>query len=101
VRKYQGCLESIRHHLTIISAILCGQINPGLPEMATELILLRFRKALEELAFSSLCSNVDRYSEAHKQFAIFWKSKQLLDQIGSMNPNFYPVPLHLIRRNSC
>jgi hypothetical protein len=94
VRRYQACLDSIRHHLTIVSGTVSGRINTGIDELHAELILLHFRKALEELAFSSLCANVDKYSEAREKFAMFWQSKLLLQQIGQMNPNFYPVPMH-------
>jgi hypothetical protein len=94
VLKYQGCLESIRQHLNTIEGILTGQINLGIPELAMELVFLHFRKALEEMAFSSLCANVDQYTAAYKDVTTVWSAKRLLERVGKANPNFYPEPMH-------
>lgn len=93
VLKYQRCLEGIRHHLNTIEAILTGYINPGSPDLATELVFLHFRKALEEMAFSSLCANIDQYAAVYKDVTTVWSAKRLLERVGKANPNFYPRPL--------
>jgi hypothetical protein len=50
-------------------------------------------KGLEEVAFSSLCANREKYSAIHAKFATFWRAKDLLKEIGQINPYFYPVSI--------
>src|ERR1035437_3686805 len=58
-----------------------------------ELIFVQFRKVLELIAFSSLTANKDKYSVAYANFGVHWKAKSMLQAVGKLNPNFYPVPL--------
>lgn len=67
VRKYLNCLARIQWHLRFIETLDRGQA-PAFHDPGTELIFLHFRKALEELVFSSLCANVDKYSAVYENF---------------------------------
>src|SRR5205807_9008227 len=61
-----------------------------------ELIFVQMRKALEEIAFASLSANRAKDSEIHAKFATFWRAKDLLREIGQINPEFYPVPVQML-----
>jgi hypothetical protein len=93
IQKYLSAIESVRSHLRVVDAVYCRRINTGHADLNAELIFLHFRKALEELAFSSLASNREKYSAQHPQFGRFWKAKELLKEIGELNPLFYPRPI--------
>ena len=92
-KKYANCMERVRGHIRTIEAVFSGKIRTGHQDLNAELIFLHFRKALEEIAFSSLCANVEKYSEVQTRYAQFWQAKNLLKEIGLMNPDFYPVPM--------
>jgi hypothetical protein len=87
-------MERVRGHLNIVSALSPGQIDFVAPDLNAELMFLHLRKALEEMAFSSLCANVGRYCQAHADYASKWAAKRLLEGVGKLNPDFYPVPIH-------
>jgi hypothetical protein len=93
IKKYASCMERVRHHLRTVEGLLAGRITTGHQDLTAELIFLHFRKALEEMAFSSLCANVDKYSAVREKFASFWRAKDLLKEIGEINPAFFPVPV--------
>ncbi len=93
-KKYANCMDRVRFHLSTVEGLFSKRIRTGYQDLTVELIFLHFRKALEEMAFSSLCANVEKYSAAHAKFASFWQAKNLLKEIGQINPHFYPVPIH-------
>jgi hypothetical protein len=95
-KKYADCMERVRGHIRTIDAIFSGRIRTGYQELNAELIFLHFRKALEEIAFSSLCANKERYSQARAKYAEFWQATNLLKEIGEINPDFYPLPMGVV-----
>ena len=52
-----------------------------------DLLFLHFRKTLEELVFSSLCANVDKYSAIYENFNRHGQWKNILIEIGKINEN--------------
>lgn len=67
---------------------------------------LHFRKALEEIAFSSLCANVDQYTAAYKGVTTVWSAKRLLEGAGKANRKFLgtrqpTVTDHIYTRELC
>ena len=90
---YCNCIERVRHHITVAESVLSGKINTGLQELNTEIIFLRLRKTLEEIAFASLSANREKYSEARAGFATEWNARRMLGFLENINPNFYPIPL--------
>jgi hypothetical protein len=91
-------MERVRRHLRTVSAVFGRRIQTGHTDLNAELIFLHLRKTLEEIAFSSLCANRDKYSEVRAKFASFWRAKDLLKEIGRINPNFYPTPVRFARQ---
>jgi hypothetical protein len=92
VLKYRECLARIQWHLRFVEKVNCRQ-PLAFHDPATELIFLHFRKALEELVFSSLCANVDKYSSVHEKFNKHGQLKNILIEIAKLNPHFFPMPI--------
>lgn len=91
---YVRCMTEIRQR---IGAIRWAVINVELMEKESfvfaEVVFIQFRKILELVAFASLTANRDHYSAAHATFGDHYKAKLILQAVGSLNPDFYPVPL--------
>jgi hypothetical protein len=67
----------------------------SMPEFAkAEMVFLQFRKSLELIAFASLAANKDAYAKAYPTFAEEWKAKRILEKIGKINPDFWPMALN-------
>lgn len=59
----------------------------------SELIAVQFRKILEMIAFGSLIANRESYSYVYKNYTSHWNAKEMLGNLRTINPTFYPVPL--------
>lgn len=93
IQVYCNCMERVRHHVSVADTVFAGKIDTGHRELNAELVFLHFRKALEEIAFSSLSANRERYSAARAGFATEWNAKRILGYVEKVNPKFYPVPV--------
>lgn len=93
VQIYCGCMERVRHHVSVADTVFAGNITTGTDELNNELVFLHLRKALEEMAFSSLAANRKKYSEARAQFARDWRAKGMLEHVEKLNPQFWPIPV--------
>jgi hypothetical protein len=60
---------------------------------------VQLRKILELFAFASLCANRQIYEAAHADFARHWRAKALLESLGVLHPDYYPVPVRLSTPN--
>src|SRR5712671_6076386 len=90
---YCNCIDRARYHVGIADTAFTGQNNTGQSDLNAELIFLHFRKALEEIAFSSLSANREKYSAARAGFATEWNARRMLGYVAKVNPKFYPVPV--------
>jgi hypothetical protein len=93
IQIYCNCMERVRHHIGLVDAVFAGGINTGHRDLNQELISLHFRKALKEVAFSSLSANRERYSAVRARFATDRSARRILETVEGVNCNFYPVPL--------
>ena len=78
IQTYCNCIERARHHVSIADNVFAGRIDTGFHDLNAELIFLHFRKALEEIAFSSLSANREKYSAARTGFATEWNARRML-----------------------
>src|ERR1035438_9699065 len=90
---YCSCIGRVRNHLGIADTVFAGKIDTGHHDLNAELIFLHFRKAREEIAFSSIAANREKYSAARAGFATEWNARRMLGFVEKVNPNFYPLPL--------
>lgn len=61
-----------------------------------EIACLHLRKALEMIAFASLAANRNSYEKYHGDFDRHWRAAKILEKLGKINSDFYPVPLTYI-----
>jgi hypothetical protein len=90
---YANSMSRIRERVELIEKVYTDAIDLGSDAFRAELIFLQFRKILEEMAFSSLVANKDKYSELNAKFAEHWKAERILEAVKQINPDFYPIPL--------
>jgi hypothetical protein len=90
---YVNSMSRIRERVELIEKVFTDAIDLGSETFRAELIFLQFRKMLEEIAFSSLAANKDKYSELNARFAEHWNAKRILEAVKQINPDFYPIPL--------
>lgn len=93
IQTYCGCMERVRHHVSVAEAVFAGLLNIGHADLDTQLVFLQLRNALEEIAFSSLTANRSAYATARPGFATEWNARRMLGFLEKMNPHFYPVPV--------
>lgn len=92
VEKYIACMEEIKLRQKAIAEIMLKNYTTPFEMTNVEFICLQFRKILELIALGSLSANKEQYEKAYKKFYNHWKAKQILNDIGKINHNFYPVP---------
>jgi hypothetical protein len=90
---YANSMSRIRERVGLIEKVFTDAIDVGSEAFRAEIIFLHFRKILEEIAFSSLVANKEKYSELNAKFAEHWKAERILETVKQINPDFYPVPL--------
>ena len=90
---YCGCMERVRQHMSVVETVRAGRIDTRHRDLNQELVFLHLRKALEEIAFSSLAANREKYSAVRAEFAKDWNAKRLLKGIAKVNPQFWPIPV--------
>jgi hypothetical protein len=89
---YCTCMEEIKLRVESIRAIVAKRVTTLYPVTNVEFVYLQLRKILELIALASLVANKAEYAKVHKKFASHWHAKKILDDIGKVNPLFYPVP---------
>jgi hypothetical protein len=92
---YCKCMANIRKRVDLAWSIVNLKITTGQQGFDAELVFVQFRKILELIAFSSLTANKEIYAIARANFSKHWKAKLMLDAVGKLNRNFYPLPLSL------
>lgn len=89
--KYIDLLCEIKGRMIIINNI---DINGSQKyhDINVESACLQIRKILELIAFGSLISNIDLYSNEYDKFAKFWNAEYMLKDMKNVNEHFYPKP---------
>jgi len=49
------------------------------------------------IAFATLAAHRDRYSQAHPDVDRAWSATRILQRLGQLHPDFYPVPVTPVR----
>lgn len=92
---YCAVLEQIKVRLSMVQSVVTGELNTGVELHNYEIAAMNLRKALELLAFGSLCANREAYAKVHADFATHWNAKKLLRKLEKIHPEFYPKPVVL------
>lgn len=97
IQRYCICMEEVKSRLSIIEKESASFRPMDGIDTHSELIAIQFRKILELIAFGSLVANREKYSLAYNNYIAHWNAKEMLGNLKSINPAFYPVPLKLPR----
>lgn len=93
IQIYCNQMAEVRDRIAVVDGVLAGRISVYTEFIGTETIFLQLRKVLELIAFSTLVANRIVYAEAHKNFSEHWNAKKILQHIGKLNVDFYPMAL--------
>ena len=84
---YVTQMAEVRHRLGLVQAVLAGSVRTGHQAFDAELIFVQLRKALELIAFGSLCANRQKFSPVYEKFADQWSAKRLFrDNHSDISP---------------
>ena len=91
---YCNCMDKVRQRLAAIKWLVATSKHFKSEHfILTESVFVQFRKILELIAFASLAAHKDEYSKAHRNFQNHWKAKSMLEAVGEINRDFYPVAI--------
>ena len=93
IEKYCSAMEEVKLRTSVIDSFLTGPGHALYEPSTLETVGLQFRKILELIAFGSLIANQDEYSKVYRDFAKHWNAGDLVKNLESINPNFYPFPV--------
>jgi len=92
IQRYCIYMEEVKSRLAVIEVEL-NKPNSHAVDLYSEILAIQFRKVLEAIAFGSLIANRGKYSLAYANYSNHWNAKILLENLETINPNFYPIPL--------
>jgi hypothetical protein len=93
IQKYCDLMEEVKRRISVIDFFLFRQGHALYEPTTIESVALQIRKILELIAFGSLVANQEKYAEIHKSFERHWRTKNILEEIAKINPDFYPRPV--------
>lgn len=93
LNKYKSCLYNIQMRITVIENHLSKKYTEKFSICEIEFLCLQFRKILENIAFSSMCININEYKKIRKKYYNDWNIKGIFRELEKINPNFYPKPV--------
>lgn len=83
-----------RYRIQTLRDFISGRTHCTYLQTTIESEALQLRKLLELIAFSSLVSYQDAYRSIRNDIAKDWHARRILRKIQTINPKFYPVPIH-------
>ena len=93
IQRYCICMEEVKSRIQAIEAHTSSTPKINGIDTHSELIAIQFRKILEMIAFGSLIANREKYSQAYNNYTSHWNAKDMLANLRTINPTFYPIPL--------
>lgn len=96
MKRYCDSLEEIKLRIKTVQSIV-KKIVPlesfGHEYFVDEFVFVQIRKILELIAFGSMSSNIVLYQRKYSDFSGQRRAKNILKNLNSINPDFYPQPL--------
>lgn len=85
-------MEDIKRRIAVVDHLGTPASLVLPPQVRIESIYLQYRKILEQIAFGSLISNRDKFSQVYARFSKYWNAAELLRDLQRVNSDFYPKP---------
>ncbi|WP_419765399.1 MAG: hypothetical protein ACNI28_02890 [Arcobacter sp.] len=93
--KYTICMDEIKKRVEVVESILDNKVSTPYLITTVELICIQIRKILELIALSSLVANKEEYQKVKDNINSAWRTKNILKDLSTINPNYYPQPITL------
>ena len=93
LNKYKSCLYNIQMRMNVIENHLSKKYTEKFLICEIEFLCLQFRKINENIAFSSMCININEYKKIREKYYTDWNMKGIFRELEKINPNFYPKPV--------
>lgn len=97
---YHDCLYEIKKRVEVIAAHINRQVHEKYLLVEVETVCLQFRKILEKILLMSLVANKEAYAEQNEKYAKHYHAERLLRDLERINPDFYPVPTKLVKKEN-
>lgn len=99
-KAYIKVMEEIKLRMDVVSALHNKRISVMYRATHVESMVLQVRMITELVALASLAANRPIFEENKKKFEKHWHPKEILKDVESLNPNFYPLPLPIVEEPS-
>ena len=93
IKAYRAVMEEIKLRRDVVSALHDKRISVMYRATHVESMVLQVRMITELVALASLAANKSIFEENKKKFEKHWHPKEILKDVESLNPNFYPLPI--------
>lgn len=90
---YVSIMEEIKRRTSVVHSLLSKEITLIYPATQIETMALQIRMILELIALASLSANKSLFEENAKKFNKHWHPGDILKDIESINPGFFPEPI--------
>jgi hypothetical protein len=95
--KYLACMEEVKKRIQILDeALLPFRARKELAVPNLELAALQLRKIYELIAFASLATNRERYSQVRQRYEKDWNLAEVLRIVAEINPHSFPVACRMV-----
>jgi len=97
--KYCDLMQEIKLRVAVVDYFIFGKGHALYQPPTLESAWLQLRKILELIAFGSLVANAEAYTSVYSKVAKRWQAADLLEELGHLNPEFYPIPVIEVQTN--
>ena len=93
IKAYIAVMEEIKRRMEVVSTLQARKIDLMYRAIRVEFMVLQVRMITELVALASLAANKSIFQQHKKKFEKHWYPKDILKDVESLNPNFYPKPI--------
>lgn len=93
ISAYIAIMEEIKRRIAVVQALYENKANVIYQATQLESMILQVRMVTELIALSSLAANKTLFEKNRLKFEKHWHPKEILKDIGALNPDFYPMPI--------
>ena len=90
---YIAVMEEIKRRTDVVFALHAQRVRVMYRATQIESMVLQVRMITELVALASLAAHKSIFEENKKKFEKHWHPKEILKDVESLNPNFYPLPI--------
>ncbi|MCY3682136.1 MAG: hypothetical protein OXH16_12110 [Gemmatimonadetes bacterium] len=93
IEVYIKIMEEIKQRVDVVLRLHKGELFVAYRATQVESMILQVRKILELIVLASLSANKSIFEQNRKKFEDHWRPKDIIKDIESINPGFYPIPV--------